>query len=106
MPALMSLEGPGSLGCMGCTRPTSQPGTNGVTLAGFGGRTLAPTAPCINCTPTTTILTGLSGASSSFGFITSPLALAIIGLGLGGFLAYRTMGRKRGLSGSRKRRRR
>lgn len=104
MPALMSLEGPGSLGCMGCTRPTSQPGTNGVSLAGFGGRTIAPTAPCINCTPTTTVL---AGASTSLGFLTSPFVLALLGLGIGGFIAYRTMhkGRK-SLSGSRKRRKR
>ena len=105
MPMLMQLQGPSNLGCVGCTRPTSQPGTNGVSLAGsLGSRTLAPTRPCINCTPTTTVLTGLGGASSSF--LSSPLMLVVIGLGLGGFLAYRTMRRKSSLSGHRKRRRR
>jgi hypothetical protein len=102
MPALMSLEG--SLGCMGCTRPTSQPGTNGVSLAGsLGNRVITSPAPCVNCIPG---VAGLGGSFDVTGLLTSPFVLGLIGLGIGGFIAYRTMHRKGGLSGSRKRRRR
>jgi hypothetical protein len=103
MPSLMSLEG--SLGCMGCTRPTSQPGTNGVSLAGsLGNRVITSPAPCVNCIPG---VAGLGGSFDVTGLMTSPFVLGLIGLGIGAFLAYRTLPPDRGhLSGHRRRRRR
>jgi hypothetical protein len=90
MPALMTLQGPKGLGCMGCTRPTSQPGTNGVSLAGS--------------------LAGppLSGAASDF-LSASPLTM-IMGFAFGAFVAWRYAlpghgGGGGGVSGHRRRRR-
>jgi hypothetical protein len=91
VPALLTLEGPRNLGCVGCTRPTSQ----NVPFAGLGSRVLEPTRPCINCTPTSTVLTGLQGSFDVTGFLSSPFMLALIGLGIGAFFAYRKLPRKR-----------
>jgi hypothetical protein len=87
----MQLQGP-SLGCSGCLRPTAQPGTNGVSLAGSlrGARGS---------------LAGLKGAASSV-FLASPLTM-LMGFGFGAFLAwnYAMKPKSAGVSGHRRRRR-
>lgn len=89
MPALLQLEGPGRLGCVGCTHPTTQP-SGTVALSGLRG------------------LHGLHGASSIGAFFTtSPFAMAV-GLGIGAFYAWHSLFKRAktgpALSGRRRRR--
>jgi hypothetical protein len=69
VPAILQLEGPSRLGCVGCTRPTSQPGTQGVQLAGaLRGK-------------------GLQGAVG--GILAASPFMMLMGFGFGAFLAWR-----------------